>query len=97
MYGSFLTRLDNAREFAGVPFVINSGYRCPKHNAEIGGVDDSSHVWGVAADIAARTSDQRFHILRGLLLAGFRRIGFGDGFLHADTDEDKPQDVIWTY
>jgi len=99
MEPSFLARLDDARSKAGVPFVITSGLRCRRYNAEIGGVEDSAHVWGVAADIVATSSSQRYHVLRGLLLAGFRRIGLNveGGFVHADTDEDKPQDVIWGY
>ncbi len=36
----------------GYPLYINSGYRCPKHNADVGGVPDSQHVKGTAADIA---------------------------------------------
>lgn len=36
----------------GLPLHINSGYRCPKHNAEVGGVDNSQHVLGTAADVA---------------------------------------------
>lgn len=99
MEPAFLARLDEAREIAGVPFVITSGFRCRKYNAKVGGVEDSAHVWGVAADIAATSSSQRHHVLRGLLLAGFRRIGLNveRGFIHADTDEDKPQDLIWGY
>lgn len=34
---------------------VNSGYRCPKHNAEVGGVPNSFHVQGCAADIDAST------------------------------------------
>lgn len=97
MEPAFLARLDEAREIAGVPFVITSGFRCRKHNAEIGGVEDSAHTWGVACDIAATSSPRRYHIIRGLLAAGFRRLGIGSDFIHADMDEDKPQDVIWTY
>ena len=97
MAPAFLAKLDEARAIAGVPFVITSGFRCRKHNAAVGGVDDSSHVWGVASDIAAASSERRYHILRGLLLAGFRPIGLGPHFIHADADEDKPQDVTWTY
>ncbi|MBR1645204.1 MAG: N-acetylmuramoyl-L-alanine amidase [Selenomonadaceae bacterium] len=33
------------------PIHVNSGYRCPKHNAEVGGVANSQHVFGNAADI----------------------------------------------
>lgn len=43
--------LDAIRERLGVPLYINSGYRCPEHNAEVGGVSNSQHVEGTAADI----------------------------------------------
>ena len=43
--------LDPAREQFGGPILVNSGYRCPKHNAEVGGVANSQHLCGEAADI----------------------------------------------
>ena len=45
--------LDPARERLGMPIVVNSGYRCPKHNAEVGGVPRSQHMVGEAADVSA--------------------------------------------
>lgn len=33
------------------PIHINSGYRCKKHNAEVGGATESQHMLGKAADI----------------------------------------------
>ena len=44
--------LDPVREKLGKPIVVNSGYRCPKHNKEVGGVKNSQHLKGEAADIA---------------------------------------------
>ena len=43
--------LEELRAKAGVPLHINCGYRCPAHNAEVGGVPNSQHVLGTAADI----------------------------------------------
>ena len=43
--------LDNIREKMGCPVIVNSGYRCHNHNAAVGGVPDSQHVLGKAADI----------------------------------------------
>lgn len=34
------------------PIYINSGYRCQKHNEEVGGVAGSSHVKGLALDLS---------------------------------------------
>lgn len=38
-------------ELGDNPIHINSGYRCPNHNEEVGGVANSQHVFGNAADI----------------------------------------------
>ena len=43
--------LDPARQAFGGPVTVNSGYRCEKHNAEVGGVKNSQHLRGEAADI----------------------------------------------
>ena len=40
------------REKAGAPIHINSGYRCEKHNANVGGVKGSFHTQGLAADLS---------------------------------------------
>ena len=89
--------LDDARKEAGIPFIITSGYRCPRHNEEIGGKPDSAHLKGLAADILCRTSQERFKIVQALIWVGFRRIGIGKNFVHADLDFDKPYPVIWLY
>ena len=36
-------------------------------------------------------------MIEAFLDAGFRRIGVGSTFIHVDSDEEKAQDVIWTY
>ena len=43
--------LDPVRERLGMPIVVNSGYRCEKHNKDVGGVRNSQHLRGEAADI----------------------------------------------
>ena len=45
--------LDPARERYGGPVMVNSGYRCAKHNREVGGVSASQHLCGEAADVSA--------------------------------------------
>jgi zinc D-Ala-D-Ala carboxypeptidase len=94
---TFLLRLDEARERAGIPFVINSAYRAPEHNAKIGGKPNSSHLKGLAVDISVTNSRQRFIVLNALLEVGFTRIGIADTFIHVDLSTDKSQQVIWTY
>ena len=36
----------------GKPLIINSGYRCPELNREVGGAPTSQHIKGEAADVA---------------------------------------------
>lgn len=44
-------RLEVIRIAMGTPLYITSGYRCEKLNAEVGGVPNSLHMEGRAADI----------------------------------------------
>ena len=93
----FLHKLDNARSLADVPFVINSGFRCKKHNKNEKGSDTSSHPLGWAADIACSSSHKRYKIFEGLILAGINRIGIRKDFIHADHDPAKDPEVVWLY
>ena len=49
VYGCHML-LEPARQVVG-PIIINSGFRCPRVNALVGGVKNSQHLWGEAADI----------------------------------------------
>jgi uncharacterized protein YcbK (DUF882 family) len=80
-----------------IPLPLNSGYRCAKHNAEVGGKPSSAHRTGEAVDIMVRSSGERHRLLKALLSAGFNRIGIGANFLHADSSLTLPQNVIWMY
>ena len=53
--------LDPVRERWGVPIYVNSGYRCPELNEEVGGVEDSWHMQGCAADISAISGNDEEH------------------------------------
>ena len=96
MCTDFLAKLDEARAYAGIPFIINSAYRSPTHPLSINN-PSSSHIKGLAVDISVKDSRQRFLVLDALLVVGFSRIGIADTFIHVDLDYDKSQNVIWTY
>ena len=97
MKQSFLTKLDNAREIAGIPFKINSGFRTPDHNVDVKGSLNSSHLRGLATDIFCNDSRSRKLIISALMAVGFHRIGIGSNFIHVDDDPEKDKDVIWIY
>ena len=90
----FLGMLNDARAIAGIPFIIDSGYRCLKHEAEVNG--KGNHPTGKASDIRCEEGIIRLKMLMALLSVGFRRIGIGKTFIHADSCNDKPRS-IWLY
>jgi uncharacterized protein YcbK (DUF882 family) len=97
MDADFLAKLDEAREYANIPFVINSAYRSPEHNARVGGKPTSSHLKGLAVDISAKDNSTRGIILDALRAIGFNRIGIAKTFIHVDMDTEKSQNVTWLY
>jgi len=97
MNPALLSKLNQARKYAAIPFHINSGYRTPQHNKLVGGVPGSAHTKGMAVDIRANTPEEYKTILTALIRAGFKRIGLGRKFIHADIDYSKPTPAVWTY
>lgn len=93
----FRDKLNKAREISGVPFILNSAFRCSKHNEEVGGSNTSSHLVGCAVDIKVTDSYTRYKIVTALLEVGFNRIGIGKSFIHVDDDMTKQEELIWLY
>ena len=96
MNEQFIGALNMARKDAGIPFRISSGYRCESHNKQVGGVKDSSHTKGIAADILTSGSEERRKILVAVLRY-FPRVGIHKAFIHVDLDIEKSGDVVWVY
>jgi len=92
-----LELLDELRFRYGKPIRITSGYRTKEHNEAVGGVPDSSHLRGLAVDIAATSSRERHNLLRLAIEVGFNRIGIAKTFIHLDIDSDKPEKCVWAY
>ena len=79
--------LEDIREATGGKAVtINSGYRSPEHNAAVGGVSNSQHVKGTAADIVVEDTDP---LTVGQIAEHFLNkkggIGVYKSFTHVDT------------
>lgn len=75
--------------------IITSGYRCEEHNKEVGGVEDSAHLEGLAADVKCEDPRYRFLLIAALIKVGFKRIGIYDSFVHCDLAKTKDQKVMW--
>ena len=83
-------QLQVLRNAVGKSIQINSGYRSPKYNAKIGGVKNSQHVKGKAADIVIKgvTPKEVALIIEGLIQKGEMMqggIGIYPKFTHYDT------------
>ena len=85
--------LEQMREDLDFAILINSGYRCKDHNAEVGGAPKSWHLL-FATDIRPENNDQ--DNLRALykmaLSLNFGGIGLYETYLHLDL---RPEPVRW--
>ena len=97
MDSDFLEMLDRARDISGIPFIITSGFRCPRHNEKVGGRPNSAHLRGLAADIKVADNRQRFIIVDALIKVEFKRLGIAKDFIHVDHDMTKPYPRVWLY
>lgn len=86
-----LEKLDKLREMIGGAVELSCAYRCPIHNEEVGGVPNSQHVQGNAADV--QTPDYEYcHTPEQLAWyaeqVGFDGIGIYDWGCHVDVRDD---------
>jgi hypothetical protein len=56
--------LDIIREKLGKPILISSGFRCPVLNKAVGGVSNSQHQKGLAADLICSDMESLEKVLR---------------------------------
>ena len=71
LYRLCVNVLEPLRQNFGKRIRINSGYRCKRLNRCVGGVSNSQHLFGLAADI---TSDNNADLLSYLLLMNFDQL-----------------------
>lgn len=83
-------RLDAARGYAGIPFHISSGSRCPTWNAKSGGAKTSAHRTGEAVDIYCISSIDRYTIVAACIKAGFTGIDPEESYVHVDMKHKVP-------
>jgi uncharacterized protein YcbK (DUF882 family) len=71
------------RNYIKKPVIINSAYRCPAHNAAVGGNNNSQHLKGAAVDITIAGLRPDF-VANIASLIGFKRVYFvlGRHFTH---------------
>ncbi len=90
--GTFLAALEQLRSLGPEPIDIDDGYRCPEHNAAVGGVSDSQHILGKAADIRIVGLSLQQMYDRAVQVPEFLNGGIGiydGGFIHVDNRNGK--------
>jgi len=88
--------LDAFREAVGKPVIVDDAYRCPVHNAAVGGAPNSQHMLGEAADIKVDVMSAAQLEAVAEKIPAIHGIGRGDyqAYIHVDVRE-KP--ARWCY
>lgn len=81
--------VDEIRRRLGIPISIvtagGSGVRCRKHNADVGGVANSEHLYGRAADLHSSASPAKMKAVAEEVMGNTGGIGLYDWGIHVDT------------
>ena len=90
------SQLQFLRDYTCRPITINSAYRCPEHNAKVGGSKTSQHLLGKAADITIQSLKpaEVYALIEelidmGHLLQGGLGLYEEKGFVHYDIRKTK--------
>ena len=79
--------LEAIRRETGHPLIPNSVCRCPMHNRAVGGVENSVHTLGEAADLRAIGGERKYGVVRAAFAHGARGVGVYDNFTHVDVHD----------
>lgn len=93
MEPGFMIRLNGLRKAWGQPMQANSMYRCPTHNAAVGGKLSSWHTKGRAIDIgwSNMPGGEKLALVELARKHGFTGIGIHRDFVHLD---DRPGTAV---
>ena len=81
------------------PIRVNSGNRCTAYNASIGGVANSAHTIGQAADLRVSGGKDRRNMVDIAVMFCVSGLGVAKSFVHIDVAEDGmlPRPGCWSY
>ena len=82
---------DEIRRRIGKPLGVNSGLRCKQHNANCGGVSNSQHLYGTAADLGcpAGTTPAEMAKIAEDVIGNTGGIGIYSWGIHIDSRKTK--------
>jgi uncharacterized protein YcbK (DUF882 family) len=93
---ALLDLLERMREEYG-PIRLTSGCRCAQHNAAVGGVPNSAHTRGTAADIFCFGGRTRRELVDLAVVCDAAGIGVAKTFVHVDVDDVLSRPSAWSY
>lgn len=91
-----MDKLQALREMLGLPLMLNSAYRSPEHNRNVGGARNSFHKKAMAFDVSMANHDPvTFEIAARAV--GFTGFGFyqRNNFIHIDIGPDREWGERW--
>lgn len=91
-----IRKLQKLRTKLGRPIKINSGYRTPTHNKNVGGAKGSQHLLGTAADIVVSGVYPKV-VAQEAIALGFSGVKAYDTFTHVDTRKELKNTVGRSY
>ena len=83
-----VSKLDKLRWLLNKPINLNSAYRDPLHNFNVGGSPNSQHLLGTAFDIRLDNHD-KYELVKYAKQVGFTGFGYYKTFLHVDTGRER--------
>jgi len=87
--------LENLRSEILCPIQINSGHRCIRHNRAVGGVPNSQHLLGNAADIVSRDKTPvELYTLLAVMYPDSLCLRLYPSFVHVDV---RPEKLRWVW
>ena len=100
--------LQPIRNKYGRAITVTSGYRCPKLNSAIGGVKNSQHMSGCAADIKCTATSKAvlFNIIKEMIKKGEIKVGqliweYGTkkepNWIHVSLPYSKVNQILYLY
>lgn len=88
-----VSALQALRDRVKVPITITSAYRCMEYNRRVGGVKNSRHISGEAADIHIHGMTEKEMYAHALQIPAFKDGGIGiyvgRKFIHVDVRDKK--------
>lgn len=93
-----ILKLDYIRHKLGCPLIVTSGMRTPKYNKQLKArkykaAKDSSHLVGLAVDLAIRSPKEMYDVVDAAMGQGITRIFISTkmNYVHMDLDMQKTQ------